>query len=205
MTVPTRKMRPDSLPRPRRCPGPGLRKSETLLSIAQKSWREFSLTHRNLNIPVWYSGLHGVPNWFLRQKIPSRKMDTSAKIMTLVVRMNYVLDYAPRFGVAPRIFNFCFAARRFRSFCRSFGPIYDKEMGSYRVISHGRVMNTSYARTPDYQGPRALACTLRNFVHLVLALKSKDVLLQDLSARSELPVELNSGPVHEYCDTAGLL
>jgi len=141
-------------------------KRETILSKAQAAWRIFSSDHKDLNVPVWYAGLHGVPNWLLRQKISSPKMDDKRKALALLVRMNYILDHAHKYDlVSAQASFFLLPARRFRVFCRSFGPIY--EDGAYRVISPGHRMNTSYANSTNYEWKRALACTVGNFVHLL--------------------------------------
>jgi len=138
-------------------------KKRSILARAQEAWKMFSKEHRNLAIPVWYSGLYGVPNWFLRQKSSSKKMDEHAKAIVLIVRMNYILDH-PRYFV-PEAKPHTLLARSLRNFCRSHGHIFSD--GSYQMITSGKRMNTSYARSPVYEWRSALACTLRNFVHLL--------------------------------------
>jgi hypothetical protein len=155
------------LPRPRpkyedNRPG----KKDGTLSKAQAAWRIFSSESRDLSVPLWYAGLHGVPNWLLRQPISSKKMDEKRKGLALLVRMNYILDYVHQFElVTPQASFFLLPARKLRFFCRSFGPIY--EDGAYRVISPGHRMNTSYALSTTFDWKRALACTVGNFVHLL--------------------------------------
>jgi hypothetical protein len=83
--------------------------------------------------------------------------------------MNYILDFYPKFfdeDSRKQIFLFM-PARRLRVFCRSFGPIYDRESGCYQAITPGMRMNTSYAMSELHVWQRALVCTVGNFVHLL--------------------------------------
>jgi len=83
----------------------------------------------------------------------------------LIVRMNYVLDF-PHYFVESTTTFFCLAARKLRVLCRSLGPVF--EQGRYQEITPGWHMQFKQAYVA-HGSPwrRALACTLRNFVHLV--------------------------------------
>lgn len=185
MTPPTRKMRIDSLPRLPRCREPGTHREfnhgHTVLRESQRAWSRFSGIKRDLNIPTWYAGVHGVPDSLLRKRCS--QMTEKEKALALLVRMNYILDFPHLSGVASHISFFCLPARRIRSFVRSCGPIY--ENGSYCTKVCNIRVNTSYALSTNYSWKGALACTLRNFVHLLSALLQPARLLQSLS--SSLP------------------
>lgn len=146
---------------------------EKVLGKAQTAWKMFSTDHGNLSVPHWYSGIHGVPNYYLRQ--PSHLLSEKQKGLTLLVRMNYILDYQHYFNLVPReTFLYVLPARRIRSFCRSLGPIWRD--GVYLPMMEGghTRLNTSYAMSNRYDWKRALACTVGNFVHLlVLSRESK--------------------------------
>lgn len=156
------------LPERYRGSGP-LRKREMVLGKAQAAWSKLPRQVTDLSVPIWYAGLYGVPNWHLRQSCSSKKMDDKRKGLALLVRMNYILDYYHKFRmVEPQQAFFKLPARKLRVLVRSHGPVYDYSTGSYRLITTGERMNTSYALSTDYCWKRALACTLRNFVHLLV-------------------------------------
>jgi len=167
MTPPTKRVQHDSPPRPSRYQGAGILPEEkTVLGIAKKVWRSRPTEVQNLSIPPWYSGLFGLPNWYLRQKVDHPKMDDHKRGMCLLVRMNYILDFHHKFkDMVDRSSFFCLPARRFRFFCRSLGPVY--EDGAYRNLNYGQHMNTSYALSAIYNWKRALNSTVGNFVHLL--------------------------------------
>jgi len=140
----------------------------TVLSQAEEAWRIFSRNNRGLYIPYWYSGLYGVGNHLLRQKCS--RMCEKDRALSLIVRMNFILDHPTRFGVGPRLNLFCLAARKLCALIRSGGPIYDGT--AYREIIPGAGrFNTSYTHAPLFEWRRTLACTLRNFVHLLWAVE----------------------------------
>jgi len=142
------------------------RPSDGHLSYAQSVWGLYSKQFRDLYIPEWYSGLHGVPARLLR--LPSGSLTLKERGLCLIVRMNYILDHPQRFSVDPRYRFFCLPARRLSTLGRAVGPLYDIESGSYRLITDGirTRFNTAYACQLKYNWHRALACSLRNFVHL---------------------------------------
>jgi hypothetical protein len=149
----------------------------TVLRKAQAAWAMKPASMENLSVPIWYSGLHGVPNWLLRQKASSKKMDEKRKALALLVRMNYILDYAHKFVDMDQLTFFGLPTRKLRVFTSVFGPIYQD--GAYRSIGVGTRMNTSYASSSLYDWKRALVCTVRNFVHLLA-----------LQVRPKVPVSL---------------
>lgn len=86
--------------------------------------------------------------------------------MSLLVRMNYILDY-PEVGPRDKhVLHHYVAGRTFRYVCRASGPLYDR--GQYREIisGSGAIFNGLRASGID-TWRRALGCTLRNFVHLL--------------------------------------
>jgi hypothetical protein len=185
MTPPTARLKNERAPPPSRYRPGRSSKQRTVLDEAQDTWRKVSARVRNLNVPYWYAGLHGVPNWLLRQSIPSIKMDEKRRGLSLLVRMNYILDFHYKFRIVDRQASlFLLPARRILSFSRSFGPLYDYESGSYRLIIGGTHMNTSYALSSDYNWKRALRCTVGNFVHLlsIAALQDGGRSIADLAA-----------------------
>jgi hypothetical protein len=126
----------------------------------------------NLSLPQWYAGVHGVPNWLLRQPISSKKMDDKRRGLALLVRMNYILDYEFPKLVTREAALFGLHPRRVTNFVRDFGPLYNFEEGRYMVMTPCRRVNTSYALSTDYDWKRALACTTREFVHLLTYCRS---------------------------------
>lgn len=163
MTPPMReKKKIDSLPPPPKFrEGGHHRKGDGILCYAQKAWSKGP--SRNFDIPVWYSGQFGIPARLLRK--PSKDSTSKEKALCLIVRMNYMLDYPYRFGMDSRLHFFCLPARRARVACRSLGPLYERdEAGGFTPRF---AMNTSFASSNNYDWKRALACTLRNFVHFV--------------------------------------
>jgi len=89
--------------------------------------------------------------------------------------MNHILDFPYLYGMESRQHFFCLPARRFRVFCRSFGPLFAGDRGAgYTALFH---MNTSYGLTVDYDWKRALSSTLRNFVHFLWVLRNPEVAL----------------------------
>lgn len=195
MTPPTKRLRIDSLPRLPRSREPGRKvpnRTSTLLRKAQDIWRLVSSRWWDLKIPTWYSGLFGVPDRLLRSKVSD--LDDRSKALCLTVRMNYILDHPIRFGVDPRHHFFCLAARRTNVLSRSLGPLYSN--GSYLEITPGYALTPSggACHTTKKVYGRALACTLRNFVHLVGALIRPDLLSSQIekdipSAIRGLPFE----------------
>jgi hypothetical protein len=150
----------------RRTGGP-LPKREAILGKAKAVWKSKPDEIRDLSIPAWYAGAHGIPNWLLRQKASSPKMCEKRLGLSLIVRMNYVLDYHhSRFHgmVTRQHLLFSLPRREKPFFCRSHGPIFD---GSYSPIMGGVRVNTSYANSINYNWKRTLACVLREFVHLL--------------------------------------
>lgn len=134
-----------------------------ILSKAQRIWSKLQI--RGLKVPIWYSGLFGVPDRVLRK---SRKDQSSKEQgLALIVRMNYILDYPNRFDwIDSKKAFFFLPARKLRSLVRVLGPIYDWETGHYSWYTGSR-MNCSYALRSDYGWKRTLGSTLRNFVHLL--------------------------------------
>lgn len=153
------------VPRPKARPFDNKR---TVLTKAKDVWAQCPReVTNNLSIPVWYAGTHGVPNWLLRQPIASKKMDAKRRGLALLVRMNYILDYEfPKLVTRDQAL-FGLKTRWVTAFCRDFGTLYDHERGSYVVMSPCRRVNTSFALSTDYDWKRALACTTREFVHLL--------------------------------------
>lgn len=172
MTPPMKeKMKIDSSPShlPRRVDGRYCLKGSGLLHFAQRVWAKGP--RGNVTIPVWYSGQHGVPNRFLRK--PTKGSTPKEKGLALTVRMNHILDYPHQYGVASRLHFYCLQARRIRALCRSIGPLYAGDgCGGFTATW---CMNTSYTLAVDHDWKGALACTLRNFVHLVGVVKHPDV------------------------------
>lgn len=145
-------------------------RKEKVLGKAQTAWKLFSKDHTNLSVPHWYSGVHGVPNRLLR--LPSHKLTEKEKGLCLLVRMNYILDYQHYFNLVPReTFLYVLPARRIRSFCRSFGPIWKDGVYLPMMAGGHERFNTSYAISNNYDWRRALACTVGNFVHLLILSK----------------------------------
>jgi hypothetical protein len=141
-------------------------KGPTLLERAGGIWKIFQRTDPGRSTPpVWYTGLHGIPSYHLRKK--ASKCSDKDKALGFISRMNYVLDHPWRFlRHQDKTVRQHFAARRkLISFVRSRGPIY--EDGAYQIIISGLRMNTSYAKSNQYDWRRALVCTMRNFVHLL--------------------------------------
>jgi len=85
--------------------------------------------------------------------------------LCLIVRMNHMLDYPTKYGLDARLAFFCLPARRFRVVCRSMGPLFEKDPGGGFTPAYA--LDTSYASSLNYEWKRALASTLRNFVHFV--------------------------------------
>lgn len=170
MTPPMGKMKLENLPPPpkRRVGGPH-RNGEDLLCYAQKAWSK-GPRDRNVKIPVWYSGLHGVPQRLLRK--PSKDSTSKEKALGLIVRMNHMLDHPYLYGMDARQYFLCLPARRVRVVCRSTGPLFSRDPGGGFTPIYG--MNTSYSSSNNYDWKRTLACTLRNFVHFVAVLRNHD-------------------------------
>jgi hypothetical protein len=163
MTPPmAKRMKIDSLrdpPKPR--VGVHHRKGEGILCYAQEAWSKRPTG--DFDIPVWYSGQFGIPARLLRKS--SKDSTSKEKALGLIVRMNYMLDYPYRTGMDPRLHFFCLPARRVRVACRSLGPLYERDGAG--GFTPRFAMNTSFASSNNYDWKRALACTLRNFVHFV--------------------------------------
>lgn len=171
MTPPMRvRMKVDSLPPPPVFRGGGRhhRKGDDILGYAQRAWALGP--RRDVTIPVWYSGQHGVPNRLLRKS--SKDSTSKEKALGLIVRMNHMLDYPYLYGMDARLHFFCLPARRLRVACRSLGPFFVRDQGGGFTATYG--MNTSYTSSSNYNWKRALACVVRNFVHFV-ALSKVDV------------------------------
>jgi hypothetical protein len=168
----------DSLPPPPRyrVDGPH-RKGEGLLCHAQRAWA-LGPRGNGVAIPVWYSGQYGIPSRLLRK--PSRDSTPQEKALGLIVRMNHMLDYPYLYGMDPRLSFFCLPARRLRVVCRSVGPMFIGDRGSGFTAAYA--MNTSYASSNNYDWKRALASTLRNFVHFVGLLKDQRLHLMEFSS-----------------------
>jgi len=149
-------------PPPKRNEGRYHRNGEGLLHYAQQAWSK-GPRNGNVVIPVWYPGQFGIPYRFLRK--PSKDSTSKEKALGLIVRMNHMMDYPYLYGMDPRLHFFCLQARRVRVVCRSLGPLFIGDRGSGFTAAYA--MNTSYASSIDYKWKRALACTLRNFVHFV--------------------------------------
>lgn len=93
-------------------------------------------------------------------------MDEKRKALALLVRMNYILDFPHRLSVeAVQWIRYSKPRRNISFLVRSGFPIFDGE--DYLNI-WGRGCNTSYALSIAYDWRAALACTMRNFVHLCL-------------------------------------
>jgi hypothetical protein len=123
-----------------------------------------------LDVPLWYAGTLGVPNWLLRQKCRSKKMDDKRRALALLVRMNYILDFFPRFTSEDQrhVLQEHMERRPLRRLFKAGLHIYDGSQ--YQAIMHGTRMNTSFALSEMYNWQRALACTVGNFVHLLALL-----------------------------------
>jgi len=137
-------------------------KGGDLLSYAQRAWAKGPLKGKadKVSIPVWYPGIHGIPQRLLRK--PSSDSTPKEKALCLIVRMNHMMDYPTLYGLDARQIFFCFPARRFRVVCRSTGPLFSGDRGGgYTPIY---AFDTSYASSNNYDWKRALASTLRNFV-----------------------------------------
>lgn len=162
------------LPRRRSCLPPRSKHTswkkpkDGLLSYAQSVWGLYSKQFWNMKVPEWYPGLFGIPGRLLRQ--PSGSLSLKERGLCLIARMNYILDHPHRFGVEPHHRFFCLPARRLALLCRTTGPLYDYESGSYQLITAGMHVHfdTAYACQFKYNWHRALACSLRNFVHLAV-------------------------------------
>jgi len=180
MTPPVRKLKLPDQRNVRKSDGPPTTQ-RAVLRKAQDAWRQRPAEIDNLSIPHWYAGLHGIPNWLLRQPANSPKMDEKRKALTFIVRMNYVLDFYHHFKMIDRTSAFfCLPARRLRVFCRVFGPIFSE--GSYQLISVGQGMNTSYSLSNNYDWKRTLACTVGNFVHLAALVRKGGVSIAELGS-----------------------
>lgn len=141
---------------------------QTTFSKAKDIWasapKEMSVSQ---TIPNWYAGLHGLPGWYLRQPMTHHRMTRQVQAACLNVRMNYILDYYKSELVSRHEHFFCLPARRLRTFCRSYGPIYTEGSYSVDIRPGGCKLNTSYALSSSWNWKRTLACTTRNFVHFL--------------------------------------
>jgi hypothetical protein len=149
--------------------GPGGRPS--VLSMARDAWNLFSMKHTGLKIPVWYSGLYGVPAWYLRQRCTDFKSDHRRGI-ALIARMNYILDFPEKFyGKKGADCRRHLPGRPLRAFLETFGCIYSE--GEYSPVLTGgfRTPSMAYAASRSYDWKCALICTLRSFVHLLALIK----------------------------------
>jgi len=169
MTPPVKKNSPS--PVGRKPNQPYTRHGEDLLSKAQEVWRKAHIP-REFNIPVWYSGLHGVSNSLLRR--PARKLSDREKGLTLLVRMNYILDHPHVLCADHRALFFCLNARSYRFVLRHLGPLFERAGSGFNQRWR---MSTSYALQVDYNWRGALSCVLRNFVHLVWVSRNPDLAL----------------------------
>jgi len=148
-----------------------------VLECSRRLWKIFQKLVGNKSIgsiPPWYPGLHGVPGSFLRKKLS--RSDEKKQGLSLLVRMNYYMDFPHTLGLGPGTRTLCefISTRSVRTLpfiCRVLGPIYSD--GAYRELIPGGGMNTSYSLSNNYNWRRALACTMRNFVHLVLGVKTQ--------------------------------
>lgn len=181
MTPPMKeRMKIDSLPPPPRKREGGYHfKGDGILCQAQKAWSK-GPRRNGVTIPCWYSGQFGVSHRFLRK--PTRDLNPKEKALCLIVRMNHILDYPYLYGMDSRVSFFCLPARRLRIVCRSLGPMFKRDPGGGFTPAYA--MNTSFASSIDYDWKRALASTLRNFVHFV-GLLAVDVSTWWSSALSE--------------------
>jgi len=115
---------------------------------------------QNLCIPEWYSGYVGVPNWYLRQRISHKKMTDQRCKLAMYVRMNYILDTGH--GLSDRA-RYVRNAQRLYPLWLESHPLY--EGGSYMITCKSGC-DYSFATKSKFDLDRALACTVRNFVHL---------------------------------------
>jgi len=89
-----------------------------------------------------------------------KKMDSRLKGLCLMVRMNFIMDYAHLFtddaGSFPKT-----QFRRLLERC----PVYVD--GAYTMITPCKAVNCTFAVSSRYDWKRALVCTTVNFVHLL--------------------------------------
>jgi hypothetical protein len=133
------------------------RKTGSSFQYMKAIWHSLRQTYdclNNLSIPAWYTGVVGVPHWYLRQPSYAKNMDEQRRNLALLARMNYVLDF-----MVPQNHN-----RLFRRYVDSHGPIYD---GSYRPIMGDRIPHAGYAARSIYDLERATRGTVRAFVQLL--------------------------------------
>jgi len=143
---------------------------DDILTRGQNVWKIFSSKVRDLKIPDWYSGLHGVPSMYLRLHASSKLLTLKMRAQCLIVRMNYVLDFSQKFDFDHHAVFLGLPARRLRKLCRVFGPTFDGIC--YQPISAGWCNMTRYTSSNRYDWKRALGCTVGNFVHLLSYYKS---------------------------------
>jgi hypothetical protein len=117
---------------------------------------------KDLSIPTWYSGYIGTANWYLRS--PSRKLDNRERMITLIARMNAVLDLGVGLSDALRRYIFDFSARLVPTYMRRY-TVFNHEDGCYQDMVTGASMKYLHQLSNESLA-RTLVCTCRNFVHL---------------------------------------
>jgi len=136
-------------------PSPRIKPSGSVVLDASRAWNRRCSTLRNLSIPNWYAHMWGLPVWYLRQSCRGKLRDERRRALTLIVRMNFILDG----GLDRRTFSFGAMFPEFSRLLR----LNNLTLREYVSLPS---VNVSWMACYSFEWQRVLNCTLRSFVHL---------------------------------------
>lgn len=147
----------------------------------QEAWKYSKkfLDHK-VTIPAWYCAYTGVPQFYVRQKIPSKRMQDRRRCqLAMLARINSVLDL----GLGLRgVFKYEYLASAQRLL-----PKWRREHPTLPVYSGGRfpilgnaMANFTWAMAPDLDLVGTLVRAARNLVHLCHLYEDRHSSLRDV-------------------------
>jgi len=133
----------------------------------REAWRyvKLRLGLENQSIPAWYCAYVGVPQWYLRQSIRSKRMDQKRCQLAMFLRISAVLDLGAGLPYGIRGLHLRSSSRLlpFWRRCKRRFPVYAG--GTFPIMGGGSV-NTTLALRPGFDLVGSLVRVSRKLVHL---------------------------------------